>query len=287
MEKFINPNHPEIKKLASKIKHSKDPVYDSVKWVSENIYYGREKCIDLELEKNKPISLKTDYEVLKTREGICVDQSFLLASILMNLFENKKIKLVETADEESVSYYIESMGTGIELEDPFDHLCVGLVKGDELILLDPVVGAIDIEYDYINVLDADDPIVDVKFHNQRFKGMISTMKQGFAKLFSDEKNGVYLDYSAMIDENKLHRLYEHSQFGLLETWNLKPRKPEKISKEFVEMMEDSLDPVKKEDVDKSIQKSLFQQVQDRSFVDKVKKRLENYYKYEPNSFIYL
>lgn len=281
MKNFINPDHPSIQGLVDEVSEMSEEIgwntipQLSLELVNDKISYGREKCIDLELEKKKPISLKRDYEVAETGEGICVDQSFLLASILKNLVDEEKVQLVEVGDEDSYEMYLNSLGNLGELENPYNHVCVGILEDDDWTLLDPVNGDINRNYKCERAIPEES--INMRFRNQRESGIIANMKHGFLRLFNDQKNGIFMDYSATLDNSNLFRLYRSGDYGLLETWDLNEKTPEKIEEKFVEIRDYDIKPIGRNSVNKRMRKNLLSQVQDREFIDKVKKRVGNYY----------
>lgn len=266
--KFVNPQHPAIRNLALELKNE-EPIDSELRWIRDNINYGMMGCLDLELELNEPVGLRKDYEVLQTKEGICSSNSFLLASLLRNRMNPDKVKLVFVSVKESV-YQRFLLG---ELTDPYDHVCVGIFNKDNVEILDPTRGQRNVAYKIYRL--ADDYTTFNNLWLQRNMGIISQLKSGWVSLASGRRNGKMLKVYGELDKNKFYRVYklDYPSIGLVEGWDLILNPPKKISKEFVEIKNSRLAPLHESKVSKDIGDFFSEQAQDRTFVDKLKKRL--------------
>jgi hypothetical protein len=271
MENFINPRHPAIRKLASKLE-DKEPVEAELSWIGDNISYGMERCLDLELELKEPVGLRKDYDVLQTREGICTDQSFLLASLLRNRMPSADIKLVHVASEKSYEEYMRRIGSFEELGDPYDHICVGIINEGNVEILDPVAGKRNVEYKHYYV--ADDYTAFLRLYEQRNLGMVSILKSGWIPLVAGIKNNKILNIYATLVMPKFYRMYTILDYGLMETWDLAPSTPEIVDERFVKLIDQDVLPISENELGSATKKLLKRQVQGRSFVEKLKKMLD-------------
>lgn len=219
MKSYINPNHSEIRKIAENLK-DKEPMVSELEWVHNNISYGMGRCIDLELETGEPISLRADYDVLKTKQGICADISFLLASLLRNRFPADKVKLAAVSTEGGYNEYKVRKGTVDEVGDPFDHMCVAVIDGEKKTILDPTSGEINPKMAYCAI--SEDYAVFNRIAEQGNCGIISGLKAGWVPLAKGWNDGRYIDTEGHLDGPNFYRSYNsaHSDVSYVEKWDL-------------------------------------------------------------------
>lgn len=268
MKSYVNPNHPEIRKIAEILK-DKEPMVSELEWVHNNISYGMGRCIDLELETCEPTSLRADYEVLKTSQGICADMSFLLASLLRNRFPAEKVKLAAVSSEGGYNEYKKRKGSFEELSDPFDHMCVAVIDGSKKIVLDPTSGEVDPKMGYCAI--AEDYAIFNRAAEQGNCGIISALKTGWVNLEKGRDDGKYIDSSGHLDGMNFYRAYSgvFGDVSYMEKWDLSVPK---ISESFF-VDKKTLQRIDEKTLQDYQKEFLAESAEGSEFPQKLKKRL--------------
>jgi hypothetical protein len=179
--KFINEDHPSIEELARELKEGK-PIYTEIKWIQKNIKYGQAEILDLEEKLKEPVGLRRDYEVLGTGEGECLEQSFLLISLLRKKGLDAKVALV-CRDKDLLEKYYALLGDYEEgLPHPFDHAVVAVPTGNNYLFLDLRGTRKHLRYYAWAILS--DEEVNHYFYNERKMGILPRLQTEWVPLTS-------------------------------------------------------------------------------------------------------